>query len=305
MDKFHQQIPGLQSDILDNILDQLKRLDLDLAGNLKSTVANIRVMASIKAKLTRIVLNDDYLTGVKEFVQAFNSISALQNDYWHSVEQTFKPKPLLREIRIQAISDTVNSLTENGIGTNISDNIAAILRQNITSGGSYKALVKQLTETLTDTQKSDGLLTRYTRQITTDSINQYSAQYTQAVSSGLGYEWFAYQGSDITTTRPFCDAMTDFRYFHISEVPRLLRAQNLYYLNKKTGKRELVPIYSKTELPAGMIAGTNAANFFVNRGGYNCEHQIRPVSEGLVPLDVQARVKATPEYMAYQKLNGA
>ena len=305
MDKFHQQIPGLQRDMLDSIMEQLKRLDLDGAGNLKSTVANIKIMSSIKSKLTRLVLNDDYLASVKEFAQTFNSLATLQNEYWHSVEKTFKPKPLLREIRIQAIADTVTSLTENGIGTNISDNISAILRQNITSGGSYKSLTKQLTETLSDTQRSDGLLTRYTRQITTDSINQYNAQYTQAVSADLGYEWFAYQGSDIKTTRPFCDAMTDFRYFHISEVPRLLAAEGLTYKNRKTGKVEPVPIYAKTGLPAGMIAGTNAANFFVNRGGYNCEHQIRPVSEGLVPADIHARVKSTPEYASWKKLNGA
>lgn len=289
----------MQRVLLDNILDQLKRIDLDSAGNLKSTVANIQTMASIKAKLTRLVLNDDYLAGVKEFVSAFGQIATLQNDYWRSVESTFKPKPLLREIRTQAIQDTVASLTENGIGVNISDNISKILRQNITTGGSYKDLENQLKESLTDNDKGDGLLTRYTRQITTDSINQYSAQYTQAVSSDLGFEWYAYQGSDITTTRPFCDAMTDFRYFHITEIPRLLAAEGITYINNKTGKREPVPIYAKTGLPAGMIAGTNSENFFVNRGGYNCGHQIRPVSESMVPANIVARVKATPEYQAW------
>jgi hypothetical protein len=48
-----------------------------------------------------------------------------------------------------------------------------------------------------------------------------------------------------------------------------------------------------------MIPGTDAANFFVNRGGYNCGHQIRPVNERQVPTEVVARVKATPEYQAW------
>jgi hypothetical protein len=303
VNNFSSQVPALQQDLLDSILDELKRLDLDSANNLKSTVGNIKILSSIKSKLTKLVMNDDYLDQVKEFISAFNTVSALQNEYWQSVEQTFKPKPLLREIRTQAIEDTVSNLTENGIGTNISAQISAVLRQNITSGGSYRALQKQLTELLTDTPASDGLLTKYTRQVTTDAINQYNAQYTQAVASGLGYEWFAYQGSDLTTTRPFCDAMTDFRYFHITEIPRLLAATDLYYTNKSTGARELVPIYAKTGLPQGMIAGTNSDNFFINRGGYNCGHQIRPVSESLVPEDIQIRVKGTPNYTRYQKLN--
>ena len=129
----------------------------DSSGNLKSTVANIKIIGGIKSKLTKLVLNDDYLASVKDFVNAYNDIAELQNAYWSLAESEFKPKPLLREIRLQAVTDTVNSLTENGIGVNISDNIAAILRQNITAGGSYKSLEKILRETLTDTDKSDGL----------------------------------------------------------------------------------------------------------------------------------------------------
>lgn len=261
-------------------------------------------MASIKSKLTSIVLNDNYVAGVKEFVDAFSQLAVLQNQYWKSVESEFKPKPLLREIRIQAVNDTVNSLTENGIGVNISDEIASILRTNITSGGSYRSLEKQLTESLSNTDKSDGLLTKYTKQITTDSINQYSAQYTQAISSDLGYEWYSYANSLIETSRPFCIAMHERDYFHITEIPGLLAAEDLFYKDPKTGREQAVPIYDRTGLPAGMIEGTNASNFFVNRGGYQCGHQIRPVSEGLVPGDIVARVKATPEYITWQKING-
>lgn len=296
-------MPSLQRSLLDDILNQLRKLDLDGVGNIKTSVANIRLLGTIKSRLTKLVLNDQYVQTVKDFVDTFNEISTLQNLYWKSVESTFSPKPLLREIRIQAIGDTVNSLTEAGIGPNISDEITAILRTNITAGGSYKSLEAQLRKSLVDTTNSDGLLTKYAKQITTDSINQYSAQYTQAVSNDLGYEWFAYQGSDIKTTRPFCFAMTEFRYFHVSEVPKLLSAVDLYYTNQKTGQREKVPIYQKTGLPQGMIEGTNAQNFFINRGGYNCEHQIRPVSERLVPQDIKDKVFASPEYHQWKLAN--
>lgn len=298
--KFNKSIPGTQRAIYDSINEQVQRLDLN-NGQIKPTVNNLKIVQSIKNKLSRLIVSPEYIKDVKQFAAAFNTITTLQNEYWASIESTFKPRALLKQIRIQTITDTVKQLTESGIGANISDKLANLLRTNITTGGSYKALNAQLREQLLNTQ-SDGLLLKYTKQITNDSINQYNAQYTHIVSSDLGYEWFAYQGSDITTTRPFCDAMTDFRYFHITEVPRLLRADDLTYVDK-SGKRVPVPIYDKTGLPGGMIPGTNAENFFVNRGGYNCGHQIRPVPERNVPQDIQERVKATQGYKIWKSVN--
>lgn len=292
--KFNKVIPKIQKDVFADLQEELKRLDT-VNGKIKPTIANLRIIVSIKNKMLRLILTPEYKQEVKDFIKAFNDVTKLQNQYWQSVEKTFKPRALLKEIRTQAIDDTVKSLTASGIGSTIQEQIADILRTNITTGGSYAALNDQLRESLVNT-KTDGLLLKYTKQITTDSINQYSAQYTQVVSNDLGFEWFAYQGTDIKTTRPFCDAMTDFRYFHVTEIPDLLKAKDLYYI--KDGKKTKVPIYEKTGLPHGMIPGTNPANFQINRGGYNCGHQIRPVSAALVPADIKEKVFASPEYKA-------
>lgn len=303
LEKFNKKIPASQRAMLDGIEEQVARLDLN-NGKIKATVANLKIVASIKAKLLKLVLNDEYIDEVKQFAQAFRDVSVLQREYWQQIESNFKPRSILKEIRSQAIGDTVSKLTEAGIGTNIADNIADILRTNITTGGSYKDLLGQLRESLTDTQKSDGLLTKYSKQITTDSLNQYSATYVQIVSSDLGYEWYAYQGSDIKTTRPFCDAMTDRRYFHVSELPKLLRADGLYY--DKKGVKTKVLIYEKTGLPHGMIDGTNPENIFIRRGGYNCGHQIRPVSANLVKTqnaDLYNTVLNSTDYKNWKALN--
>jgi hypothetical protein len=299
IEKFNSKIPAAQKRMYEGITDELKRLDTN-NGKIKTTVANLKIIQSIKNKLTRLIITPEYLKDVKEFTSQFNTITKLQNEYWQSVEEKFTPRVLLKEIRKQAISDTVKGLTSSGIGGAISDQIATILRTNITTGGSYAQLTEQLREKVLNT-KTDGALAKYAKQITTDSLNQYSAQYTQTVSSDLGYEWFAYAGSDIVTTRPFCDAMTDLRYFHITEIPRLLKAEDLYYT--KDGKKTKVPIYDKTELPHGMIPGTNAANFQINRGGYNCGHQIRPVSERLVPLERREEVYASTAYKRWKSIN--
>jgi hypothetical protein len=272
IEKFNSKIPAAQKRMYEGIADELKRLDTN-NGKIKATVANLKIIQSIKNKLTRLIITPEYIKDVKEFVSQFNVITKLQNEYWQSVEEKFTPRVLLKEIRKQAISDTVKGLTSSGIGGAISDQIATILRTNITTGGSYAQLTEQLREKVLNT-KTDGALAKYAKQITTDALHQYSAQYSQTVSSDLNFEWYSWQGSEIMTSRPFCQAMVENnRYFHISQVPNLLKGldaqgNRLKYKDNKTGKESTVGIYEKTDLPKGFIPGTNAANFFINLGGF-------------------------------------
>jgi hypothetical protein len=297
----NKRIPAIQKDIYDSLQDDLRKLDLQ-NGKIKATVKNLSLINSIKNKLNRIILTDGYKSEVKDFARSFNEIANLQNEYWKGIDKEFKPKAILKAIREQAISDTVSKLTEAGIGANIAEPIADILRTNITTGGSYKALTEQLRENLVNTQ-TPGTMEKYIGQVTTDTVNQFSNQYAQLVSSDLGYEWFKYDNTDIVNTRHFCDAMTDRPYFHISEVPALLRGEGLTYLNKKTGKMQPVEIYEKTGLPYGMIPGTDASNFFIRRGGYRCGHSIRPVNQRQVPQTDKDRVFVTPAYIAWKAAN--
>lgn len=299
--KFNRSIPTAQRSIYEAIIEEVNRLELTNDGKIRPTVKNLSILNSIRNKINRVVLTDEYKADVKEFVKSFNDITKLQNEYWRTVEATFKPKPLLKEIRKQAITDVVGKLTDAGIGANVSDRIIDILRTNITTGGSYKSLTAQLRDGLLNTEQK-GYLDRYAKQVTIDSLNQYSAQYSQIVSSDLGYTFFKYDNTDIDTTRHFCDAMTDQPYFHISQVPGILKAKDLYYTDKDGSIRK-VELYSKTGLPHGMIPGTNAENFFVRRGGYNCGHQVRPVAERQVPAEVKAKIMATPEYQRWASVN--
>jgi len=292
---FDKSIPKLQSKLFKDLIVEIKRLDLK-GENVAVTVKNLSILTSIKNKLNRLILNPEYTQEIKDFAKSFNTVYNLQTEYWQSIEKTFKPKPLLKAIRNQAITDTVKSLTSQGISANVSDAIVNILRTNITSGGSYANLAEQLRQSLTNTPQSAGILDRYVKTITNDSINQFNRQYTQIVSNDLGYTWFRYMNTDIETTRCFCDAMTDKNYFHISEVPGLLEGKGL----KCNG--DPVPIYKKTGLPYGMIDGTNAENFFIRAGGWNCRHSIQPVSERQVPGAIREDVFTTAEYKAWKAL---
>lgn len=283
-------------------------MELYTDGKIRPTVKNLSILASIRSKINRIVLTDEYKQEVKDFAKAFNEVTALQNQYWKSLESTFKPRPLLKEIRKQAITDVLAKLTEAGIGANVSDRITDILKTNITTGGSYKKLTAQLRDGLLNTEQK-GYLDKYAKQVTVDSLNQYNSQYTQIVSSDLGYQFFKYDNTEIDTSRPFCQALCEEnRYFHISSIPNLLKGldisgQPLTYIDNKTGEQKTVTINPKTNLPYGFIAGTNADNFFIRRGGHQCGHQIRPVAERQVPLEVRERVFETPAYSRWVNIN--
>lgn len=297
LEKFNSRIPTLQRKLLRELLLELKDLDLK-GGGIKTTVRNLRKVNSIKGKLQKLILNKDYKAALKEYTQVFKQVTTLQNQIFQQADVNFSPPKLGKEIMKQSIEDVVTKMTETGITGNVGNAIADVLRQNITTGSSYASLTETLREMLTET-KTPGLLQRYARQITTDAVNQYTATYMKTVSSGLDYEWFRYAGKDIETTRPFCDAMTDRKFFHISEVPDLLKAKDLYYTDKE-GNVVKVPLMKKTGLPAGMIPGTDEESFFSNRGGYNCGHQIFPVNERLVPKDVKDRVFATTAYKRWK-----
>ena len=50
-----------------------------------------------------------------------------------------------------------------------------------------------------------------------------------------------------------------------------------------------VHVNERTDLPDGMIEGTNKETFFINRGGWQCGHQIFPVPLAAVPADIRAK----------------
>ena len=115
------------------------------------------------------------------------------------------------------------------------------------------------------------------------AISLLACARNAVVAADLNSQWFMYVGSNLTTTREFCEHMTEKTYVHISEIPTILLGvvdEHQCEINATTG------------LPKGMIAGTNADNFIIYRGGWNCGHQLMPVSEVAVPEEVRKRFEA-------------
>lgn len=268
VEDFNKALPSIDKKILSDIEVLLKDLDVK-NGSIKANARNVRMIAAIKQKIEREILqNKAYKKNLKKYLAAFEEITKLQNQYFEEIAKEYKQPKLLDALRQEAKSAAYESLTRAGVTQNISKPIQDILRVNITTGAKYSDMVKTIKTSL------DGKLQRYAGQITTDALNQYSAQYSNLVTNDLDLEWFQYTGAIIQTSRPFCKALHEKKYVHKSELPKVVSGD----FKEFDGR-----INPKTGLPEGMIEGTNASNFMVYRGGWNCGHQLVPVSDLSVP----------------------
>ena len=121
------------------------------------------------------------------------------------------------------------------------------------------------------------------------AISQYVGENNKLMTNDLGLEWFEYVGSNIETTREFCEHLTEKRYIHKSEIKTILKGEI---------DGHQCEIYEKTGLPKGMIEGTNEQNFQVNCGGWNCRHQLVPVAKEAVPKNEKEALpyRNNPDY---------
>lgn len=279
-EQFSSNIPALQRQILNEVTLLVKDLDISSDGKIKNNVANLKTIGRIKSKLEQIVLNEKYLKDVSKFTEAFDEVARLQNQYFNLIEKTFKPSKLLAEIQKQSINAAIVSLTESGIGVNVIEEIQAMLRRNVTLGGSYAELQTQLRNSIISNKSGQGLLERYTKSVTIDSIMQFNRQYSHAVSDDLNLKWRIYTGTLITTSREWCEWMVKKRYIHVSEYPEIMKGHILDHhvkMNPKTG------------LWLGANKETTVSNLEILAGGHSCAHTFAPVSAAVVPANIRAQ----------------
>lgn len=299
IDGFQSKMPEIQRAVFARLELIAKELETDNAGNVKNSVANMKLLNRLKSAMNEAILNKQYLKQSADFIKSFDAVSEAQNQMFSKMADKFKPLPLLSEIRKQSIDTTLDYLTGAGIDANLANPIKEILRKNITSGSSFNQLMKQLRNDILSNETGLGRLERYTQQITTDALNQFSAEYTLTISNDLGFEWFIYTGSNKRTTRPWCEHMKKKKYIHVCEFQAVLTKD---IDGVKIGSEE-IPVNPKSGLARGLITDTTPKNLQVLRGGHNCGHQLSPTSEALIPKDIRDKVYASAEYKAWKEAN--
>jgi hypothetical protein len=279
--RFGDGLPVAEQRMFEELLLLIKDLKVK-NGRIVIGMENLKMLNKLRPALERIVFSKEYARDLNAFIKAFSTVAVLQNDFFSGLHSDFTAGEYYKAIKKTAVENTIAGLTEDSIRANVLEPVRELLRTGILSGQSYASLAESLRNELTGLDGGNGSLSRYARTYATDSINRFSREYMAAISEDLGYEWFVYRGSNLETTREFCELMTKKEYVHRSEFGEVL---------KGLIDGHQCRIYDKTGLPYGMKAGTDEANFPVNCGGWNCGHQLIPVPEESVPEGIRARVR--------------
>lgn len=279
---FDKVVTKSQMKIYEEAVTLMKGLEVDGQGKVKQTIANLKLLVSIKSKLAAVSNNKEYLAGVGKFLQYFDALQKEQNAYFSANfpqatlgEQAKKRHEAMKQIAVQNVID---ALTGDGLKANVTDKVNDILLRAVTTGAKFSNLQEELRAHLIGVDGGTGALSRYATTYATTAISQFTGQNNKLLTQDLGVKWFMYTGSTKETTREFCEHLVKKRYIHRSEFHKILQGD---IDGHQCG------IYAKTGLPFGMIEGTNEDNFQVNCGGWNCRHQLVPVSELAVPQELR------------------
>jgi len=247
---------------LPKVFEKLSNQVIDLAGNLsldaKDRAKTLREMIRLKKDIADTIVNNSlYQTQVAEVLKGFEMLSELSNDYIGLILDDFKPKTELYKAILETnIATTKEALLGAGIRNNFGTAIQEVLKDNISGIGSRSDLNKTLRKFIEGTPEQAPFLNRYIKQTTNDAVMTFNAEYIQTIAEDLGVDYYLYAGTIIEDTRSFCQARTG-RYFTTDEVKA--------WANLKGWQ--------------GRMAGTNSSTIFIYRGGYNCRHQLWPVSK--------------------------
>lgn len=279
---FSDAMPAVQKQAYREVLILAKDLDTTSDGTIKPTLKNVKMIAKIKQRLNEVILDGKYYKELEKVVSTYDQITKLQNQYFTLMVGNFTVPIVLAEIQKQSIDITLESMGKEGMNAGVINRVRDILNKNVTTGGKIDDFVEEVRIYLNDTPDGDGALKKYSKQIVTDALNQYSAQYNQLVSDDLGFKFYKYVGTLVKDSREFCVKIIEAKkgcmpLIHVSQFPELLNGLicgEQIHINKKSG------------LPTGLIKGTNTSNILVNRGGWQCGHQFYGQPKAIVPKDL-------------------
>lgn len=247
---------------LPKVFEKLSQQVIDLSSELsldaKDRASTIKQLIKLKKDIAdTIVNNSTYQAQVSEVLEGYKLLAELSNDFISVSIGSFKPKTELYKAILEAnIATTKDALLGAGIRENFGTAIQEVLKDNIAGVGTRTELNKTLRKFIEGTSDEAPFLNRYIKQTTNDSVMTFNSEYIQTISEDLGVQYYLYAGTLIADSRPFCTSRAG-KYFTKEEVQK----------------------WASLSSWDGRMKGTNSTTIFVYRGGYNCRHQLWPVSK--------------------------
>lgn len=260
---------------ISELLDQLQTND---AGQIITNTGNFNISEQINNRLRQAFYNEEYIESVNAFANGFDDAAELNRKWLSDVlggelgaDITGTADLLIQRQKRNAVELLVStSAIDSAFFTPINNTLI----ESISTGESIKQLNRNIRNTILGTDKVDGRLLSYSKQIANDTISTGDRNYMFEMSKNVDIEFYRYSGGTISDTREFCQTRNG-GYFHIKEI------------------REWGTTPQNWQ---GRYRGTNPTTIFTWCGGYNCRHSLIPVSAASVPKEWLNRAIAKGYY---------
>lgn len=263
-----KSVNSTQKALFEEIQILLNKLELDPEGLIKQNQANRKILARADEYFNQAFKDSGYFQSLNSYSDSIGELTAVNSNYFNFVLDSFKvDAQYLKSLQTSAIQTIENYLANDGLELTLKQPLREILNVNVNSGASLADMTKQVRQFILGTQDTEGKLMRYSKQISRDTLFNYSSAFQESVSQKSGLQYYLYSGASRKDSRDFCVTHAN-KYYHKKEVEK-------WAGQSWQGKR----------------SGTTSSTIFVYRGGYNCEHSLIPVSESVVPKDVLERTK--------------
>lgn len=271
IERLNKTVISVQNKAYGDVVVTLRNLSLDSDGYIIQNAENRAIIREANKAFARALERGGYIDGLNRFTVVFSELDEVNGAYFGGFDGFSPNRQFIKALQRQAIADIEASLLNEGLTAQIKQPLSQMLNQNVNTGGSFTGMLDQVRNFIKG-DGADGRLLRHVKTITRDVLFNYSRTFQSAVASDLGLEFYLYTGGIIKTSRSWCRGKAG-NFYHHREIEQWAGEQW-----------------------AGKRPDTTESSIFLYAGGYGCLHQILPVSEVIVPMEVIQRAVSLGYY---------
>lgn len=253
-------------------------LDMDTEnGILIISDKNTSIINSIETTIKNTVFNDEYSSGLTEYIKQFNVQAELTNKYFVELNVGFDSEANEVNTVLASQKNAINLLGEDSFTQSFITPLNQLINTSMTTGATMSDTIDSLQQFVLGSDELDGKMVGQAKRIAYDIFAVADRNQTAAIANSLGLEFYLFQGGHLSDSREFCDERKG-KYFHKKEIEAWGEGKKCCGLKwPQSGKWQ------------GMNPQTNKNTIFALVGGFNCKDSLNPVSIKSVPKDVIQR----------------
>lgn len=284
-EKLNASIVKLQSMLMDVITDSvIMQLDI-VDGVIQDTAKNYQLIASLD-KVFQTFSVEQAKVLLPQLSSSIEAVSDLTNKYFLSVvspevvkrfDKVVEGAKELTDLRFGLKGD---KFIRGGVLETIfkefgSTEVKNIMSKAVSGNMDKKEFLKQMRGFVTGTDEKPGISERKWKQFAYDVYQQHDAAYNKKLAEEFDMKYFIYQGGIIRDSRDFCVA-------HNNKVWTTEEAETWKEWTPSKGEYpEGYEVKAKDIYSVPSYMDYEGYDPLIDRGGYNCRHQLGYISEEL------------------------